>query len=203
MRSRRKRVNSEVMNVRFAIVVAALCAEMIAQTPPSTCPADRPVDDISTEIKKQQSKRNKNLLPAIVCVWGWCHESGRTPPTFPKPAPRVETPDTTQAGEVSSSKTAVDRCNEAMELALEAAHNVEIGDDYFQGKNYKAALWRYTEALEQKPSDSAIQVRLGRVSEKMNDVPQAVEHYRAAEKLVGPENWAQEARSALRRLGGQ
>jgi hypothetical protein len=38
----------------------------------------------------------------------------------------------------------MDKCNEEIELSLEAAQNVEVGDFYFEKKNYNAALLRYT-----------------------------------------------------------
>jgi len=87
-----------------------------------------------------------------------------------------------------------------MKMAVEAAHNVEVGDYYFGEKNYSGARMRYNDALEEKPGDLAIHVRLGRVLEKLNQIPQALEHYEAAEKLAGPEKWSDEAKSALRRL---
>jgi tetratricopeptide (TPR) repeat protein len=87
-----------------------------------------------------------------------------------------------------------------MEMALEAAHNIEVGDYYFEKKNYSAALLRYNDALEQKPRDPAIHVRLGRVFEKLNQLPQAIEQYKAAQKFGGPEKWSDEAKSALSRL---
>jgi Flp pilus assembly protein TadD len=87
-----------------------------------------------------------------------------------------------------------------MDRALEAAHDVEVGDDSFKAENYKGALLRYTDALEEKPRDAAIHVRLGRVYEKLKQVPQAVEQYDAAQKLEGPKKWTDEARAALVRL---
>ena len=89
-----------------------------------------------------------------------------------------------------------------MELALDAAHNVEVGDQYFERKNYMGALFRYKDAVEEKTADPAIHVRLGRTFEKINQVPQAIEQYTAAEKLAGPEKWSDEARAALARLQG-
>lgn len=87
-----------------------------------------------------------------------------------------------------------------MERALEAAHDVDVGDFYFEQTNYKAALLRYQDAVEQKPGDAAIHVRLGRVFEKLNQLPKAIEQYQAAQKLAGPEKWLDEARAALLRL---
>ncbi len=87
-----------------------------------------------------------------------------------------------------------------MEKALDAAHNVEVGDFSFEQKNYAGALMRYRDAVAEKPGDAAIHVRLGRVLEKMNQVPQAVEEYQAARKLAGPKKWTEEAAAALQRL---
>ncbi len=188
-------------------MVFLLSAGALAQAPPPQCPADRPVDDIIAEIHKQQSKkanRNTNPIPEGICIFGLCVGTGKTPPTLPPPAPRAETAPAASAGSsgegVSSSRTPADKCNDATERAVEAAHNVEVGDYYFQEKNYRAASLRYQDAAEGKPSDAAIHVRLGRAFEKLNDVPQAVKHYQTAEKLAGPEKWTQEARAALERL---
>ncbi len=180
---------------------------MLAQSQPPECPADRPVDDIIIEVHNQQSKkkhRNPNPFPEVTCIFGWCRDNSRTPPTIPQPAPRAETPSAPEANSsYSSSKIPVDRCNAAMEMALEAAHNVEVGDYYFGERNYRAALLRFQDAVEQKPNDAAIHVRLGRVLEKLNELPQAIEQYKAGEKLAAPEKWSQEARAALARLQRQ
>ena len=87
-----------------------------------------------------------------------------------------------------------------MEIALAAAHDVEVGDTYFKDQSYDAALQRYKDAAQQKPEDAAIHVRLGRVLEKLNRKPEAMEQYQAAQKLGGPEKWTKEATAALERL---
>jgi tetratricopeptide (TPR) repeat protein len=87
-----------------------------------------------------------------------------------------------------------------MKRALEAAHNVDVGDQYFGQKNFDGALMRYKEALEEKPEDAAIHVRLGRVHEKLGQLPQAIEAYSAAQKLPRTVKWTDEAKSALLRL---
>ena len=108
--------------------------------------------------------------------------------------------DDRSSSSVSSSRGPVDRCNDAMEIALEAAHNVDVGDYYFAENNYKPALLRYQDAVKEKPGDSAIHVRLGRVFEKLDLLPQAIEQYNGALKLAGPERWSHEAKAALLRL---
>jgi tetratricopeptide (TPR) repeat protein len=87
-----------------------------------------------------------------------------------------------------------------MEKALEAAHNVDVGDYEFESKNYKGALLRYKDADEEKTGDAAIHVRLGRVFEKLGQLPQAIEQYKAAQELAGPQKWPDEAKAALLRL---
>jgi tetratricopeptide (TPR) repeat protein len=193
--------------------IVVMSAGMLAQTPPPTCPADRPVDDIIAEIEKQQSKkknRNANPLPEVICIFGWCTDQSRRRPTTPKPEPPPETPggeekssgraNSSSSSGTSSSSSSKEKCDAAMDIALSAAHNVEVGDYYFEQKNYRAALLRYNDGLQEKPGDAAIHVRLGRVHEKLNDIPPAIEHYQAAQKLGRPEKWSEEAKSALSRL---
>jgi len=173
---------------------------MFAQSAPLSCPADRPVDDIIAEVHKEQSKekeRNTNPLPQIYCSWGWCHDASTTPPTIPEPAPRAEV---TGHGNATPTTATLETCGDAMKMALEAAHNVEIGDYSFGEKNFSGALLRYKDALEEKPGDPAIHVRLARVFEKLNRIPQAIEQYNIAQRFPGPKKWSDEAKSALQRL---
>jgi tetratricopeptide (TPR) repeat protein len=163
------------------------------------------VDDIIAEVNKQQDKkkhRNGNPLPDVICIWGWCRGHSRTPPTVPEPAPRAEKPsgpDSSSSGE-NSSRIPVDKCDDAMELALKAAHNVDVGDYSFENKNYKGALLRYQDADEEKPGDTAIHVRLGRALEQLGQLPEAIGQYKAAQELEGPQKWSDEAKAALIRL---
>ena len=179
---------------------------MLAQSVPSSCPSGHPVDEIIAEIHKQQDKkkhRNSNPLPDSICIGGWCRGRAKKPAPAPESTPRAEkTPsaaDSSSSG-VSSSKLPVDKCDEAMELALEAAHNVEVGDYSFDNKNYTGALLRYKDADEEKPEDAAIHVRLGRVFEKLGQLQEATDQYKAALDLAGPEEWSGEAKTALARL---
>jgi tetratricopeptide (TPR) repeat protein len=168
------------------------------------------VDEIIAELNKQQAKkkhRNPNPLPNVICIWGWCRDHSSTPPTVPEPAPRAEKPsgdDTGSSGETSngesSSRIPVNKCDDAMEKALEAAHNVDVGDYSFENKNYQGALLRYKDADEEKPGDAAIHVRLGRVLERLGQLPEAIGQYKAAQELEGPQKWSDEAKAALLRL---
>src|SRR5262249_37598265 len=135
--------------------------------------------------------RNPNPIPGVICIWGWCRDDSnkRTPPTFPDSvsAPPAKIPSGDDS--TSSSKAPVDKCNEAMEMALRAAHDVEVGDFDFAAKKYDGALLRYQDAVEEKPGDAAIHVRLGRVFERLGKLPQAIEQYKAAQNLTGPAKW--------------
>lgn len=187
------------------MAVVIMSAGMFAQSAPPSCPADRPVDDIIAELHKQQSKkrqRNTDPSPQVTCSWGWCLDHSTTPPTIPEPAPRVEISSDKNASSSSTSsrRIPVEKCADAMEMALEAAHNIEVGDYSFGEKNYNAALPRYNDALREKSGDTAIHVRLGRVLEKLNQFPQAIEQYEAAQKIAGPKKWSDEAKSAILRL---
>jgi hypothetical protein len=185
----------------WAIAVVVVSAAVYAQSAPPRCPADRPIDDIIGDIHKEQSNkkhRNKNPLPQVDPI--------TTPPTFPEPAPQVEMPTKTN-GTGSSDRTAqpvlegpAEKCADAMNMALEAAHDVEVGDYYFGRQKYNGALQRYNDAAKEKPEDLAIHVRLGRAFEKLGQVSQAAQEYQAAQKLSGPQKWSEEAKSALIRL---
>lgn len=87
-----------------------------------------------------------------------------------------------------------------MEKALQAAHDVEVGDEYFEDKNYNAALERYQGAVVEKPGDAAIHVRLGRVFEKLSQAPKAIEQYKSAQQMAESGKWSDEAAAAIRRL---
>jgi tetratricopeptide (TPR) repeat protein len=97
----------------------------------------------------------------------------------------------------------VDKCDDAMEMALKAAHDVEVGDYSFAANNYGGALMRYKDADEEKPADAAIHVRLGRVFEKLRQLPQAIEQYKAAQEFAAPAKWLEEAKAAVVRLQNQ
>jgi tetratricopeptide (TPR) repeat protein len=191
------------VHMRYALAMVAVSAAMLAQSKPPSCPADRPVDDIIAEVNKQKSKktnRNTNPLPEVICIWGLCFDHSRKPKANLEPAPRGETLRDENTSSSRSNTIPMDECDDTMEMALKAAHNVDVGDYYFEDKNYHGALLRYNDALEEKPGDIAIHVRLGRVLERLNQLPQAIEQYKMAQTLDGPEKWSDEAKSALLRL---
>ncbi len=163
------------------------------------------MDDIIAELHKEQSKKKhhiSNPTPDNICIFGWCHgrRDKRTPPISPESAPALPAKNSNSNESTSSSRTPVDPCDEAMETALKAAHDVEVGDEYFTSKNYNGALQRYQDAVEEKPGDAAIHVRLGRVFEKSGQIPQAIEQYKAAQQMAESGKWSDEATAAVVRL---
>jgi hypothetical protein len=186
------------------VAIFALTVGLAAQSAP--CPADRPVDEVIAAIQKQQSKkaqRNKSPLPDNLCVIGWCRKTAKTPPIVAQPggvASEPSPPSGSSSGDSSSSKAQINACDDAMEKTLSAAHDTEVGDYYFQDKNFKAASFRYEDALKNKPDDAAIHVRLGRAYEKLDDRTRALEQYDAAVKLDQPPKYVEEAKAAIARL---
>jgi len=193
------------MHVHWSASLFLLCTGMAAQSSAPACPADRPVDEIIAELHKQQSKRKhrqSNPLPQVTCIGAWCVDHSQTPPTIPEPAPQVERPQGRYKSEGGAhpGTSPGDACVDATRAALAAAHNVEVGDYYFETRNYSASSLRYNDALEQKPADPAIHLRLGRALEMLNRFPQAIEHYKEVPRLAGSEKWSAEARAAVLRL---
>lgn len=205
-------MHSRPLAVVFLIAWTAGAAAQQGQpsvpAPPVPC-KDRSVDEYIVEIHKHT--RNKNPLPSDVCIFAWCpHPEGSKPgpsdgskPQPPQGAP--EQAPKTPAGESSSQPGNAGASAELRGTSLynpiEAARNVEAGDYYFGRENYRAALSRFQEALQDKPDDAAIQLRLGRTCEKLNLGEEAYEHYDAALILAPQEPSAQPAKAGLDRLG--
>lgn len=198
------------MAAAHLVAMLILASAVAAQSPPA-CPATRPIDDVVAEMNKQKPPRNKNPLPDTACVDIWlgapigrCREIRKKPAEQPAgQPPRAEPADTqdqSSADQASSAKTPQEKCNEAMEKTLEAAHDIEVGDESFSRKNYKGALLRYQDAAQLKPDDAAIHVRLGRVFEQLDQSSDALEQYKQAQQLGSPEKYVKEANAALARL---
>jgi tetratricopeptide (TPR) repeat protein len=83
-----------------------------------------------------------------------------------------------------------------------ASKNVEVGDYYFRRKNYRAALDRYSEALQWKPDDAVANFRMGECLEKMHQPDQARVHYEAYLKILPHGPLSEDAQKALSRLKG-
>lgn len=185
------------------VAVLLLSGAAMAQLAPSSCPSNRPVDDYIAEINAAKSKkksRTTNPLPDSICVFGWCTGTAKRPPKPNEPQVPAGKPAAGVNQQSASTSPAAIKCDLEMQQVLDAAHDVDVGDTYFQDKNYRAAMFRFQDAAKAKPDDAAIEVRLGRAYEKLKQPVQALLQYEAAAKLSGPEKWVDEARSSASRL---
>lgn len=205
------------MRLRPAVVAVLLAWALgaAAQQAPSANPTpvlpckDHTVDEYLAVMHKRH--RNKNPLPDNACILGWCRQPGAPgddpvshPPQAPLPPPTQApaTPPGESSSRASQAGSSAER-GTALYDPVAGAKNAEAGDYYFGQKNYRAALSRYQEALEDKPDDAAIHLRLARTWEKLDDPAKAYEHFDAALILSpdGPE--AKAAGEGLERLRPQ
>ena len=167
----------------------------------------------------------RGLLIAIllISVTALAQESGPTtvPATVPKkkenstpartkPGTTVAPPSSEDPDESSSSKDTkvsmapppgeadVTTTNETPKWdPHKAMKAVEVGDYYFNEKNYRAAESRYREALEWKAGDAIATYKLARVLEKIGDDMQARQYYEAYLKVLPDGEYAAKSRKAI------
>ena len=185
-------------------------AQQAAQPQPDTCYKDRSVDDYIVELSKLKTKHGShNPLPNYVCIFGLCsHPPGGPDVDHPAPPPATPQPQTDKpAGDrpvlndrESTSKTAVTGLAESNYDPIAAAEDADVGDYYFKDKNYRGALMRYLSAIEKKPGDAAIHLRIGRAFEKLGDNERAYLAYDSTVKLDPAGKSAAEAKQGMERL---
>ncbi len=163
------------------------------------CRNDRSVDEYLAEINKARKQRNRNPLPDSVCIGGVCKGSG-TGKADPRQLPTSHPPQTTGGGKSGESSSKEDAEAPPAYDPFAAAQSVEVGDYYFGEKKYRPALSRYQEALESKPDDAAIYIRLGRTFDKLGEATRAFESYDASLAADPAAPGAEEARKAAERL---
>ncbi|HSZ61729.1 MAG TPA: tetratricopeptide repeat protein [Terriglobales bacterium] len=83
---------------------------------------------------------------------------------------------------------------------MKAMKDVEVGNYYFNRKNYKAALDRYKEALYYKDNDAVASYRLAVCEEKVGDKEEAKKYYAQYLKVLPEGPLAKDAQAALDRL---
>jgi tetratricopeptide (TPR) repeat protein len=83
---------------------------------------------------------------------------------------------------------------------MRALKDVEVGDYYYNARNYKAALSRYQEALEYKPRDADATFKLAQTLEKTKDYEKARVRYEEYLAILSNGPKAGEAKKALERL---
>lgn len=81
-----------------------------------------------------------------------------------------------------------------------ADHNVEVGDQYFQKKNYQAAISRYREALYWKDDDAVASFRLARALEVVGQYSEARKYYQQYLKILPKAEFSAECLKSIERL---
>ncbi len=80
---------------------------------------------------------------------------------------------------------------------IEAARDIDVGNQYFKKKKYRAAAFRYLEATRYNPTMAEAFLRLGEAREKMNDKAAAEEAYTKYLELAPDGKAAGEVRKKL------
>jgi tetratricopeptide (TPR) repeat protein len=83
---------------------------------------------------------------------------------------------------------------------MKAMKDIEVGNYYFNRKNYKAALDRYKEALYYKDGDAVASYRLAVCQEKVGDKEEAKKYYAQYLKILPEGPLAKDAQASLARL---
>jgi tetratricopeptide (TPR) repeat protein len=81
-----------------------------------------------------------------------------------------------------------------------AEKDIEVGDFYFNLKNYKAAESRYESALKYKPNDAEATYKLGESQEKLGEKEEALASYQSYLKILPYGPRAKDAEKAIDRL---
>jgi tetratricopeptide (TPR) repeat protein len=204
------RVFCTLLAIVFAISVRGQEAPKVTANPQaspnsSSCGGGHTVDEYLGEKNRIRKQRNKNPLPTDTCIWGWCRET--TPPSdrLPTSHPPQQTPTPTATPTARASTETGESSSKPKETAVcdpySAAQDVEVGDFYYQDKNYRAALSRYEGALQSKPGDPGIFFRLGKTAEKLGDLERAKREYQSSIDTAAEEGPSgMEAKAALERI---
>lgn len=83
---------------------------------------------------------------------------------------------------------------------LKANKDIEVGDFYFNLKNYPAALSRYQEALQYHPNDAMANFKLGETFERLNKPQEAITHYKQYLKILPQGPKSKDAEKSLAKL---
>jgi tetratricopeptide (TPR) repeat protein len=82
-----------------------------------------------------------------------------------------------------------------------AAKDNEVGDYYYKRKNYKAALARYQDALDNKENDALANFHMALCYEKLDQPEDAIAHFKEYLRILPQGPFAKDARKALNKLG--
>jgi tetratricopeptide (TPR) repeat protein len=142
---------------------------------PEPTPDQSATPDSSSQKHSVVKRKLEDLVPGCVNlgVYHKCKSSSETSDSNP---PAKATPD------------------------AEFANDMDVGDFYFQRKNYAGAVLRFKDALQQKPNDLVATFRLAQSLEALHQADDAREDYAAYLKLEPSGRYAGKAKKALKRL---
>jgi tetratricopeptide (TPR) repeat protein len=166
------------------------------------------------------------VLLSLLCLSGWTFAQQQAPPANDAP-PRSDTEEPkTAPGESSSRDTRIDLSppkdddknrpkhaipspedepSDVRELhpfnPYRAAKDNEVGDYYYKRKNYRAALARYQDALDNKENDAPANFRMAQCYEKLDQSDDAIIHFREYLRILPQGPLAKDAKKALQKLG--
>ena len=104
------------------------------------------------------------VLVAAILVTAWLRAQELPPPPPPRPQELPEEDEALKPKEYALNP-------------LEAAKNVNIGNQYFKKGNYRAAVNRYKEASLWDPGSAEAFLKLGEANERVHDYAAAREAY--------------------------
>jgi len=201
-------------------LIACLCVPLLAQQPaPRIDPKDAQPDpdraapvqndqapapeQPNTEDKKKQSKLKRKLKDAAPGCIGFsggaakCRHSKEDDEEREKEAADQQLRQRCKAA-ADEAKPTDEACADLRKR--DAAHDVEVGDNYLDQKSYSAAAMRYRDALKGDPTNATAMLHLAQVLEKSGHNSEAYEQYQSFLNTdpQGPD--ARRAREALDRL---
>ena len=157
------------------------------------------------------------LLPTAASSFAQTSDSQDLSPNMQNQAPPRS--DDRSPGESSSKDTRIDLsapsgdekmhpnsgvADDVMEMhpydPHKAEKNVEVGDFYFNLKNYRAAESRYQEALQYKPNDAEATYKLGVAQENLGESEDALASFKSYLKILPGGPHAAEAQDAVARI---
>ena len=81
-----------------------------------------------------------------------------------------------------------------------ALKDIEVGEFYLKKQNYRAALDRFSDALNYKPNDAIATYRLAQTLEKLDLSNQAYQNYKHYLEILPEGEYAKDARAGMQRI---
>lgn len=214
----------------FATLLLVILVSLVAQgqstTPQSSKPSASPGDSSSQQAQPSSTPQSSSTPPGSTDS----NSKQTQPSSTPAPPQAASPNQDTQADSSSNHKQSVvkrklkelapgcvnvgtyQKCRSSKGKDSDAkagaasfpdkeyADDMDVGDFYFQKKNYAGAVLRFKDALERKPNDPPATFRLAQSLEALHQADEARDDYSAYLKLEPEGQFAGEAKKALDRL---